>query len=225
MSLTPPPRATVGMGLAAKQLKAARYTFIVIASLLLLTACGGAQEEPTPTSTLQPPTIAMTTMTPVPTATAVPTNTPEPPTDTPAATATNTAIPPEPPTATPVIPTATSTITPTATAVPLMQVGEAKVIYHDADVVEGMGRYKSGIEPWIDLLVRLGDNWYGPERQEDDINALPLPDGYRWETEGSFSSLPTGEVWWTGSGVEGNARLIGPDGNELYTLHLKVEFY
>ena len=106
-----------------------------------------------------------------------------------------------------------------------MEVSEARIIYHDGEVLNEVGRYKSGVQPWIDLLVRVGDTWYGPERLEDDIDAIPLPDGYRWEVEGGFASFPNGEAWWTAPGVEGKARLIGPDGNVLYTLELEVEFY
>ena len=106
-----------------------------------------------------------------------------------------------------------------------MEVSEARVIYHDAKLVDNVGKYKSGVEPWIDLLVRMGDNWYGPERQVDDIEASPLPEGYRWETEGSFSSMPNGEAWWTAPGVRGKAILIGPDGGVLYSVDLMIDFY
>lgn len=195
----------------------------LIASLLLITACGAKKQkqEPTPTATLPP----VATMTPVPTATAVPTetNTPEPPpTDTPTTVAT--AVPTSTPTDTPP-PPPPPTETPTVTPVPLMEVSEARVIYHDGEALNDLGRYESGVQPWLDLLVRMGDNWYGPERQEDDIEASPLPEGYRWETEGSFSSMPTGEAWWTGPGIQGKARLIGPDDSVLYTLTLMIEFY
>lgn len=201
-----------------------RFTLLTgiaaIASLLLFAACG-VQEQATPTATPQP--IAVATATPAPTATAVPTNTPEPPTVAP--TATDTPVPTNTPTSVPVPIIATSTITPTLAPVLLVQASEAKAIYHGAEIVEGIGRYKSGAEPWMDLLVRFDDTWYGPERQEDDINASPLPEGYRWETDGSFTSLPNGEAWWTGPGIEGNARLIGPDGSQIVTLRLKIELY
>jgi hypothetical protein len=193
-----------------------------IAAVLLVTACG-VQGEPTPTPTLPP--VAIATATPLPTATQPPpTDTPKPPTATP--TATNTAAPTATATSAPPPPPAPPTSTPTVTPVPLMQASEAKVIYHGAEVVEGIGRYRSGVEPWMDLLVRLEDGqWYGPERQEDDIEALPLPDGYGWEAAGNFSTLPDGEAWWTGPGLVGEARLIGPDGSQIYVLQLKVEFY
>jgi hypothetical protein len=106
-----------------------------------------------------------------------------------------------------------------------MQVSEAVVVYHDAQIIDGVATYEPGVPPWLDLLVQLDGNWYGPERYEDDITAAPLPDGYRWETDDSFSSLPNGEAWWDGPGVEGKARLIGPDGNELHTLQLEIGFY
>jgi hypothetical protein len=111
------------------------------------------------------------------------------------------------------------------TPVPLTEVSEARVIYHDAKVLDNVGKYKSSVEPWIDLLFRMGDNWYGPERQVDDIEASPLPEGYHWETEGSFSSMPNGEAWWTAPGVRGKAILIGPDGGVLYTVELMIDFY
>lgn len=194
----------------------------LIASLFLVTACGASEEEPTPTVALPP----MATTTSTPTATTAPTststNTPEAATDTPAATAT--AVPTETPADTPV-PAPPPTDTPTVTPVPLLQASETKVIYHDAEAIDGVQRYQTGIQPWLDLLVRLDDTWYGPERYEDDINATPLPEGYGWEVDGGFSSLPNGEAWWVGPSTEGNARLIGPDGSEVLTLQLKIEFY
>jgi hypothetical protein len=111
------------------------------------------------------------------------------------------------------------------TPVPSIQVSEAQIIYHDGQYENGVGKYQSGVSPWLDLLVRSEDTWYGPERQEDEIAAVPLPDGYGWEASGGFASLPNGEAWWTGPDVAGTASLIGPDGNELYTLELRVEFY
>jgi len=48
----------------------------------------------------------------------------------------------------------------------------------------------------LDLLIKLGDHWYGPERLPgDDIDALPLPKGYHWEVMGGFSGEPNGEAW------------------------------
>jgi hypothetical protein len=144
------------------------------------------------------------------------------PTETAAATAT--AVPTAVPSDTPV-PAPLITDTPTLTPVVTIQVSQAQVVFHDGQNVGGVGRYQSGVSPWLDLLVRSDDTWYGPERQEDEIAAVPLPDGYRWETSGSFSSLPNGEAWWTGPGVDGMARLNSPDGDELYTIELKIEFY
>jgi len=196
----------------------------VLASLLLVTSCGPREQPPTPTATLQP----LATVTPIPTATPAPTSTstytPPPPTHTPTATAT--PPPPPVPTDTPAAATVPPTETPTVTPVPIVEVSEARIIYHDVEVVyNDVAKYKAGIQPWLDLLVRVGDTWYGPERQADEIDAVPLPEGYRWETEGSFSSFPTGEAWWTAPGVEGRARLIGPDGSVLYTLALRIEFF
>jgi hypothetical protein len=106
-----------------------------------------------------------------------------------------------------------------------LEVSEGRVIYHDAQLLDNVGKYDPSVEPWIDLLVRVGDTWYGPERQVDDIEARPLPEGYRWETEGSFTTLPNGEAWWTAPGVKGRALLIGPDGGVLFTLELQIDFY
>lgn len=196
--------------------------FLLMAVLLSVAACGARKkEQPAPTATLPP----VATVTPLPTATLVPTftNTPEPPTNTPTATAT--LIPTPAPTDTP-LPTPPPTETPTATPVPIVEVGEARIIYHDVEVVyNDVARYKAGLQPWLDLLVRVGNTWYGPERQADEIDAVPLPEGYRWETEGSFTSFPGGEAWWTAPGVEGRAKLIGPDGSLLYTLKLRIEFF
>jgi len=107
-----------------------------------------------------------------------------------------------------------------------MQVVEAKVLYHDA-VNEGEGKvgvYESWAMPWMDLLVQLDDgNWYGPERREDEIQALPLPAGYRWETDGEFSCMEDGGVWWNETSTEGNARLFYGDAL-LLELQLRIEF-
>jgi hypothetical protein len=194
----------------------------LIAGLLLATSCGVQQlalEPPTPSPTLT----SVATATPVATATTAPTNTSEPPTDTPAPTATA-----PPPTAAPTDtpePALPPTDTPTVTPQPLMGVSEAEVVYHDAQIIDGVATYEADVLPWLDLLVRLDGNWYGPERYEDDITAAPLPEGYRWEADGSFSSLPNGEAWWNGPDVEGKASLIGPDGNKLHTLQLRIDFY
>jgi hypothetical protein len=110
--------------------------------------------------------------------------------------------------------------------VPPLQPDETRTIYHDAtDVVEGVGRYPAGSQPWLDLLVRAGGQWYGPERLEDGIQALLLPEGYRWESGGTFTTMPGGEAWWTGPGIAEQARLIGPDGSVLATLQMEVQFY
>jgi len=193
----------------------------ISASLLTVIACRPqetAQEQPTSTPTLPP----IATMTPVPTPTVAPTNTLAPPTGTP--TPMPTATPSPVPTDTPVPPPA-PTETPTATPVPLLEVGEVQVIYHDAEVVDGLARYPAGVTPWLDLLARFDGGWYGPERSEDDVEALPLPEGYRWEVQGGFAGLPNGEAWWVGPSSEGTAALVGPDGIEAYTLELRVEFY
>jgi hypothetical protein len=76
-----------------------------------------------------------------------------------------------------------------------------------------VGQYRSGMTPWMDLLVLLPDgNWYGPERNPSDgIEALPLPADFWWEVTEAFGATPTGEVWWQGLGPEGNATLYGPE--------------
>ena len=205
---------------------------VVIVGLLFVAACsprGFPQQEPTATATLP----SVDTATPAPTATEATTDTPTPelPADTPTPTAT-----------TPVVPTVATTDTPvpvvaapaptedtpieTETPVPLMGATEATAFYHDADIVDMIAKYRPDVSPWLDLLVRLDDgSWYGPERNDDAIDALPLPEGYRWETEGSFETLPNGEAWWAGPGVEGTATLIGPDGSGMITLHLELAFY
>jgi hypothetical protein len=102
---------------------------------------------------------------------------------------------------------------------------DAKVVYHNGFAQDGMGKYERGAFPWLDLLVRLGETWYGPEREPDDgIVAQPLPDEYRWEGDGGFGVLPNGEAWWTESATEGVARLIGPSGELVLELPLRIEF-
>lgn len=207
---------------------------MVIVGLFFVAACsppGFPQQDPTATATLQ----TVDTATPAPTATEAPTQTPtpEPPAvaDTPTPTATA-PVPTVAPTDTPVLevaaapPPTEETPLETETPVPLMGATEATAFYHDADIIDVIVKYRADVSPWLDLLVRLDDgSWYGPERNDDAINALPLPEGYRWETEGSFETLPNGEAWWAGPGVEGTATLIGPDGSGLITLHLEVAFY
>jgi hypothetical protein len=102
--------------------------------------------------------------------------------------------------------------------------GEAR--YHDAETMDeaGVPLYREGVLPWLDLLVRLEDDrWYGPARTADGLQVLPLPQRYRWETRGGFSSLPNGEAWWNKTSPEGEAILYGPDNTELQRLQLKVE--
>jgi hypothetical protein len=198
----------------------------VIGSLLLLTACDETEQSvstqpPTtvPTATLPPtpsltkPAPTATPMPPTPTPSPAATDTPTPlPTDTPAPTATFTPIPP-------------TVVLPTATPVPSTQVTDARVIYHDASCVGGICRYPKGAFPWMDLLVRLGDTWCGPEREpNDDIDAQPLPETYHWEASGGFGTLPNGEAWWAKPSTEGTARLIGPNGELLVELPLRIAF-
>jgi hypothetical protein len=78
-----------------------------------------------------------------------------------------------------------------------------------------VGQYRSGMTPWMDLLVLFPDgNWYGPERNPSDgIVALPLPEDFWWEVTEAFGVTPNGEVWWQGLGPEG----LGPEGHA--TLH------
>ena len=141
---------------------------VVIATLWLTTGCGvqEAQLEPTSTPNLAPiaTQTPVPTDTPVPSPTAAPTSTPAVPTEISATTAT--AVPTAGPSDTPV-PAPLITDTPTLTPVVTIQVSQAQVIFHDGQDVGGVGRYQSGISPWLDLLVRSDDTWYGPERQED----------------------------------------------------------
>ena len=76
-----------------------------------------------------------------------------------------------------------------------------------------VGQYRSGMTPWMDLLVLFPDgNWYGPERNPSDgIVALPLPEDFWWEVTDQFGIAPNGEVWWVGLGPEGLATLYGPE--------------
>jgi hypothetical protein len=102
---------------------------------------------------------------------------------------------------------------------------DTRVVYHNGFSQDGIGVYEEGAFPWLDLLVQLGGAWYGPEREPGDgIQAAPLPDGYRWQTAGSFGSLPNGEAWWAESNTEGIARLIGPTGTILVELPLRIMF-
>ncbi len=172
-----------------------------------------ASQTPSPTPT------ATRTARPTPTTIPSPSRTVEPtptstPTPSPTASQTPTVTPP--PTLTPVPPTATAV---------LIVAAETRVIYHDGTEQDGVGFYEAGAVPWLDLLVRSGDTWYGPERQPDDgINALPLPAGYAWRAHGGFDTLPNGEAWWTGPANEGRAWLSTAGGITVAELTLRVEF-
>lgn len=225
---------------AMKELEA--KFIVVIAGLLLVSACSPGEQRPIPTPTLPP--VALST--PIPTVAAIPTQTATAELPTPTSTATELPAPTSTATELPTpIPTATATVAPTplptdtptptvpprpsdtpaAMPAPLPTASQGQVIYHDARVaVTEVGQYPAGTQPWLDLLVQLDGNWYGPERYSDEITAVPLPPGYRWEVEGSFSALPDGQAWWTGPDVHGHARLLAPDGSELYALHLMVGF-
>jgi hypothetical protein len=104
-------------------------------------------------------------------------------------------------------------------------VTDVQVIYHDGYYDDGAGRYEEGVFPWMDLLAKLGDSWYGPERApSDDMDAQPLLDGLHWECEGGFGCHPNGEAWWTESSNQGIARLIGPSDEVLIEVPLNVAF-
>jgi serine/threonine protein kinase len=174
-------------------------------------------EAPSQTPSAAPS--ATRTAQPTPTATPSPSHTAEP---TPTRTPTASPSPSQTPTVTP---TDTRTpVPPTATAVPIVA-AETRVIYHDGTEQDGVGFYEAGVVPWLDLLVRIGDTWYGPERQPDDgINALPLPAGYTWQAQGGFDTLPNGEAWWTGSANEGRAWLSTAGGLTVAEVTLQVVF-
>ncbi len=106
-----------------------------------------------------------------------------------------------------------------------LDIVETRIIYHDTRFDAEQGQYEPGVIPWLDLLVRSGDNWYGPEREPDDgLEALPLPAGYRWEVGDGFSSLPNGEAWWIGPATDGTAKLINSDNEVVIELQLQVQF-
>jgi hypothetical protein len=106
-----------------------------------------------------------------------------------------------------------------------VRVADARVIYHNGFSQDGIGIYERGAFPWLDLLVRLGGTWYGPEREPDDgFQAVPLPEGFRWEAEGGFGTLPNGEAWWAESGTTGTARLVDTSGAVLVELPLQITF-
>jgi hypothetical protein len=205
--------------------------FIIIAPLLILVACNPfAGSEPTEPPVVAESTVAPTETVPAPTNTPVPaTNTPVPATETPVPAPTATPAPTEPstPAPQPTSPPATNTPipSPTATPAPQLDVVEVEVIYHDTRFDAEDGIYDPGVTPWMDLLVRSDDSWYGPERAPDDgLEALPLPAGYRWEVTGGFSSLPNGEAWWVGPATDGTARLIDSTGEAVIEVQLQVQF-
>jgi hypothetical protein len=51
-----------------------------------------------------------------------------------------------------------------------------------------------------------------------------LPEGFRWEAEGGFGTLPNGEAWWAESGTTGTARLVDTSGAVLVELPLQITF-
>jgi hypothetical protein len=147
--------------------------------------------------------------------TATPTEEPEP-------TATPTPVPPDTPTPLPPTPT-------------VAVVTDWSVIYHDAvTFCMDSGTYNPGITPWMDVLVRLGETWYGPDRYSGDaVQPLPLPEDYSWVCTGAFSCLRNGEAWLSGSGEKappacsetvytGKAQLFGPGGGFVKEIELRV---
>jgi hypothetical protein len=106
-----------------------------------------------------------------------------------------------------------------------VRVTDTRVVYHNGFAQDGVGVYERGAFPWLDLLVQLSGTWYGPEREPDDgIQALPLPEHYRWEADGGFGTLPNGEAWWAESSTVGTARLIDAGGAVLVELPLQITF-
>lgn len=211
---------------------------VVVVFLLSPAGCGAPRSMATqPPAEIrfatEPPTAAA--VMPVPTDTAeiptrLPSSTPTAPLALPTATSeeepTPTSVPPsEQPSSEPSteVPTATFTAeSPTETPV---RATDARVIYHNGFSQDGIGVYERGGFPWLDLLVRLGETWYGPEREPDDgFQAVPLPEAFRWEVEGGFGTLPNGEAWWAESGTTGVARLLDTGGEVLVELPLQIIF-
>jgi hypothetical protein len=119
----------------------------------------------------------------------------------------------------------TATVAPASATETPAGVTDARAIYHNGFFQDGIGVYERGAFPWLDLLVRLGGTWYGPEREPDDaFHAMPLPEGFYWEAEGGFGTLPNGEAWWAESGTTGTARLVDTSGAVLVELPLQIIF-
>jgi hypothetical protein len=146
---------------------------------------------------------------------------------------TATGNPPSPTLPPPASPVPIATLPPTLlvpSVAPIsVVVTDSKVIYHGGIEENGTWVYytdsENYVDPWLDLLVKLGDIWYGPERQlNDSINALALPPEYHWECERGFACKTGGEAWWTGQWNDGMARLFGPNGMKILELSLKVVF-
>ena len=77
---------------------------------------------------------------------------------------------------------------------------------------------------WIDLLVQLDEGlWCFPERNVDNIGALPPPKGLGWECAGGFSCPPNGKVWRNEQSTEGEALLYGPERSEVNRVLLRLE--
>ena len=164
------------------------------------------------------------------------------PSDTPTATPedeaeeTATPTPEEEPECTPTpTPTPTDTPTPKPPTPTVAVVQDWSVIYHDAkSFCMDWGRYDQGVTPWMDVLVKLADTWYGPDRyQGDSVEPLPLPEWYNWVCSGSFGCLSNGEAWLAAGGQKsppvctekeytGKAKLYGPDGRFVIELSLRV---
>jgi hypothetical protein len=185
------------------------FLISVTICLLVLTAC----DKLIPPGQIQPSATTPATKASASSTAPVPSATTKPPTDT----------PPPAPNNTPTH-TLAPTVPPTVAPTPIV-VSDSKVIYQGAVIQNGIATYKEGTVPQLDLLVKLGDTWYGPERVPNDgIDALALPSGFHWQVEGGFGCNPTGEAWWTQAFDTGTARLLGPDGQLLVTLPLKVHF-
>jgi hypothetical protein len=199
---------------------------LVVGCLLLLSACdqmnlqtdngtGTECEEgercldPTETPTPTPDDDTEETATPTPI---------EEPEDTPTPTLVPTDTPtPKPPTPTPAV------------------VSDWSVIYHDAtEFCMDWGKYDHGVMPWLDVLVRLGETWYGPDRWPGDaVDPLPLPEQYNWVCTGCFACLSNGEAWLADTGQKsapacteteytGKAKLFGPGGGFITEIALRA---
>ena len=110
---------------------------------------------------------------------------------------------------------------------------QAGIDFHDATNIYqapaaygavNVGVYNPGVTPWMDLLVQMNGQWYGPNRDPSyNLTPQPLPPEYPWQVTQGFGALPNGEAWWTGPETSATATLYGPNGAVVTSVPFQLQ--